>query len=147
MNSYLIAGRASRFERLRMVSSAVQPPLPPEVNQVHQEFVAHAAGEARRVPASVRSSSGSEHTYVTIGQRLFACFAGHRGRKLANRSSAEGFALPLSREETQLLAFFVGEGVTVADLIVVGWKLLEKLTDTVSFTYGVHVGNFVLGEG
>lgn len=44
-----------------MVASAVHTPIPVEVDEVHQELPADAAGEARRMPAGIGTQSGGKH--------------------------------------------------------------------------------------
>lgn len=47
---YLIAGGAPRLQPLGVVSTAVDLPVLVEVDEVHQELVAHAAHEAGWMP-------------------------------------------------------------------------------------------------
>lgn len=51
MGLYLITGGAARLQPLSMVPAAVDLPVLVEVDEVHQELIAHAAHEAGWVPA------------------------------------------------------------------------------------------------
>ena len=48
---YLITGGAARLQPLCVVPATVDLPILVEVNEVHQELVAHAAHKAGRMPA------------------------------------------------------------------------------------------------
>lgn len=63
-----------------MVSSAVEPGLPMEIDQIHQQFLADAAHETGRVPARTRIEPRRVHSHVTGGN----AFATLRGRERMN---------------------------------------------------------------
>ena len=64
-SSHLIAGAAARFQRLGVVTPAVDVPILEEVDQVDEEFRARVAHETRRVPTDVMSSSRREHRHLS----------------------------------------------------------------------------------
>lgn len=70
--THLVAGRASRLQRLGVVPSAIQLPLSIEVDEIHKQLLTDATREARRMPARVWSSSRREHTYIATRQSLLA---------------------------------------------------------------------------
>ena len=55
-----------------MVSSAVELSVPEEVDEVDEQLLAHAAGEAARVPTGSGASTGREHAHVTLAHSLIA---------------------------------------------------------------------------
>lgn len=63
---------------------------------------------------------------------------------LFHKAAAECISLSLCTEQFQFGGFFVGERVTIADLIVLRWQLLEELFDAIALTDAVDVGHFVL---
>ena len=64
-SSHLIAGAAARFERLGVVTPAVDVSVLEEVDEVDEQFRARVAHETRRVPADVVSSSRREHRHLS----------------------------------------------------------------------------------
>ena len=52
--THLVTGGAARVELVGVVPAAVHPPLPAEVDVVHQQLATRVAGEAPRVPALAR---------------------------------------------------------------------------------------------
>lgn len=68
----LVTGRAPRLERFRMVSSAVETSISPEVDEVHQQLPADAAGETGWMPAGVGPGTTCEHCDVATGQGFLA---------------------------------------------------------------------------
>lgn len=67
---YLVAGRAARFEELGVVPPTVDLSFVVEVDQVHQQFTAGGAGEARRVPAQPGARPRSEHRHFPTADVL-----------------------------------------------------------------------------
>jgi len=65
--THLIAGRAAGLEGLGVVAAAVHASIPVEVDEVHEELAADAAGEARRMPAGIWAQSRGEHGDVARG--------------------------------------------------------------------------------
>lgn len=70
--THLVAGRAPGLQRLGVMPSAVQLTLPVEVNEIHEQLLAHATREARRVPAGIGPSARREHTDIATRQALLA---------------------------------------------------------------------------
>lgn len=62
---YLIAGSAAWLQPLGVVPAAVDLSILVEINEVHQQLVAHAAHEARRVPTHTVTCPGCEHSDVS----------------------------------------------------------------------------------
>lgn len=62
---YLIAGSAARFQPLGVVPAAVDLSILVEVNEVHQELIAHAAHKAGRVPTHTMTRTGCKYSNVT----------------------------------------------------------------------------------
>jgi hypothetical protein len=52
----------------------------------------------------------------------------------------------LCREQAEFLAFFIGEAMAVANLVVMGWQLLQQLTHAVPLPYRVDIRNLVLWQ-
>lgn len=61
---YLVAGGAARLQPLGVVPAAVNLPVLVEVDEVHQELVAHAAHEAGGMPAHAVTSPGCKYSDV-----------------------------------------------------------------------------------
>jgi len=55
-----------------MVPTAVEVPVPLEVDEVHQELLADAAHKAARMPTQLGAQALGENHDVTAGQRLLA---------------------------------------------------------------------------
>lgn len=62
--AYLVTSGAARLESLGVVPAAVDLPLLVKVDEVHQELAAHAAHEARRVPAQGVTGARCKHRQV-----------------------------------------------------------------------------------
>lgn len=148
----LVASGAAGLERLGVVSAAVEPAVPIEVDEVHEELPADGAGEAARVPAVVRAGTGRQDGHVASAHGLSALGANGGDwervgdRELADSAPAEGFPLPLSGEEPELLLLILGEGGAVTDLVVVRRQLIEQLADSVLFSDRVDVRHLVLRQ-
>jgi len=50
-----------------VVAAAVHASIPVEVDEVHEELAADAAGEARRMPTGIGAQSRGEHCDVARG--------------------------------------------------------------------------------
>lgn len=59
--AHLIAGGAAGLQPLSVVPSAVDLPILVEVDEVHQQLLAHAADEAGGVPAHAVTRPRGEH--------------------------------------------------------------------------------------
>lgn len=127
----LIAGGATWFEGLGVVSAAVQVSILPEVNEIDQQLSTHVAVEAGRVPTRVRACTRRYHHDVPTAHTLATVGTGHGGVQvdwqLFDGAAAQGLPFALGREETELLLLLVAETVAVADLIVVWGQLVQEL--------------------
>lgn len=96
----LVAGAASGLEGLGVVTAAVQPAVPPEVDKIDQQLAAHAADEAGGMPESGRPGPARRHGHLAGRDRAPALAASGAVRplQLARVSASEGLALPLRRE-------------------------------------------------
>ena len=70
--THLIAGRAARLGRLRMVSTAVELAVLVEVDQVDEQLLADGAGKAGGVPDPLGARARSCHADVSAEDRVSA---------------------------------------------------------------------------
>lgn len=61
LDTHLVAGGAAGLQPLCMVPPTVDLPILVEVDEVHQELIAHTAHEAGRVPTHAVSRPRREH--------------------------------------------------------------------------------------
>lgn len=117
----LVAGAATRLEGLGVVTAAVEPAVPPKVDQIHQQLTAHAADEASGMPEGGRARAARRHGHLAGRDRAAALAASGAVRplELARVPAAEGLALPLSREHAQLALLLLGQAAAVTRLVVV----------------------------
>jgi len=71
-DNYLVTGGAARLEGFGVVAAAVEFSFSVEVNQVHQQLVAHATGEARGVPLDRGPRTRGGDAHVAQPQRIRA---------------------------------------------------------------------------
>lgn len=67
---YLITGGTPGLHTLSMMPSTVQPPILPEVDQVHQEFLTGGADEAGWMPPGCWSSASGCNAHIASWHRL-----------------------------------------------------------------------------
>lgn len=96
----LVAGAAARLEGLGVVTAAVEPAVPPKVDEVHQQLTAHAANEAGGVPEGGRARAARRHGHLAGRDRAAALAASGAVRplELTRVPAAESLAFPLRRE-------------------------------------------------
>lgn len=96
----LVAGAAARLEGFGVVAAAVEPAVPPKVDEVYQQLTAHAANEAGGVPEGGRARAARRHGHLAGRDRAAALAASGAVRplELARVPAAEGLAFPLRRE-------------------------------------------------
>jgi len=70
--THLITGGAARLQRLGVMPSTVKLTLPIEVDEIHEQLLADATREARRVPAGVGPRARCEHADIATRQALLA---------------------------------------------------------------------------
>lgn len=117
----LVAGAASGFQSLGVVPAAIEPTVPPEVDQIYQQLTAHAADEAGGMPESSGSGAARRHGHLAGCDRASALAASGavRSLELARVSAAESFALPLGCEHAQFALLLLGQAAAISRLVVV----------------------------
>lgn len=141
----LIAGAASRLQRLRVMPATVQPAVPPEVYQVDEQLPAHAANEAGRMPEGGWTSATRSHRHLASrdGPATLAASGPVRPLQLARVSSPERLAFPLSGEHPQLPLLLLGQAAAVSCLIVVRRELLQQLFHSLALAGAASVRDLV----
>lgn len=96
----LVAGAASRLQGLGVVAAAVEPAVPPEVDQIDQQLTADAADEAGGMPKGGRTRAARRHGHLAGRDRAPALAASGAVRplELARVAASERLAFPLRRE-------------------------------------------------
>lgn len=122
--NYLITRCASRFKAFGVVSSTIEFSVFEKVDEVYQEFLADAAGKAAGVPARVGAGSRCEHGHITLRDGFITVSTRLLLTELLQGASAQGFLLPLLREQAQLFPLVLMQGVAIPHLVVVRRELM-----------------------
>lgn len=145
----LVAGAASRLERLGVMSPAVEPSVPPEVYKIDEQLSADAAYEAGRMPERGRTGSARSDGHLTGRYRLsaLATSGSVRSFELTRVTPTESLPFPLTREYPQFSLLLFGQAAAVTRLVVVGRQLLQQLLHPLALTGAAHVRYLVLRKG
>lgn len=94
--------------------------------------------------------TNTKSLYIRLINKSALCltypFACSTSRQLLNGTSSESLTFSLRREKSQLLAFLVGQRMTVPNLIVVWRKLMKQLPYTIPFPGTVHIRDLILWD-
>lgn len=144
----LVAGAASRLERLGVMPAAVESAVPPEVDEVDEELPADAACEACRMPERRRSRSTCPNCDLPggDGSAAFATSAAVGPLHLGRLTPTQGLALPLAREHAQLPLLLLRESAAVPRFVVVWWELLEELPHAFPLPGAPHVRDLLFRQ-
>jgi len=70
----LIASGAARLERLGVMPTAIEAPVPVKVDQVHEEFPADGAGKAARMPSTIWAGTRGQYGHISTAYAIRTLF-------------------------------------------------------------------------